>query len=61
VFLFKACPKCLSGDLLIRHEGPVYMATCLQCGHQGKLRSVYAPPVKQAAPPEEAAAKRPAA
>ena len=41
MMLFKACPHCLKGDLVVEREHGALMVCCLQCGYTGELRSVY--------------------
>jgi Zn ribbon nucleic-acid-binding protein len=38
MFLFKACPRCRRGDLIVEQEEDGRVATCLQCGYIGELR-----------------------
>ena len=44
MMLFKACPHCLHGDLIVEREHEHLVATCIQCGYAGELRSVYPQP-----------------
>jgi len=39
MFLFKACPRCRRGDLIIEQEKDGRIATCLQCGYFSELRA----------------------
>ena len=34
MILRKSCPRCISGDIIVRVEGISTVASCLQCGHR---------------------------
>ena len=35
--LFRACPHCRGGDLIVEGEEDEIAVTCLQCGYAGEL------------------------
>ena len=37
MFLFRACPHCSRGDLIVGDEEDESVVTCLQCGYMGEL------------------------
>jgi hypothetical protein len=34
MILRKSCPRCVSGDIIVRAEGTYTVASCLQCGYR---------------------------